>query len=540
MSYYCVELCEKFDIPSVNQLTWAHAVNSEEKLNAALASDVHMIEADLTLGEYCPDLGKAGKGGVTGGTSVAMQYTSNALKWVGEQVAGSASSANAKGDSGSLAGEAERKREKKERKERRRREEQGEGNPDSARSGKSDRDRERRKEASARKLPGDVQVIMAHPPMVQSNLTLERFLKRICAYNQRVAPGMAERRLTQIREGSVLLEGVDLTQGIESYIGDVEEGNDVLGVVEEGDEGSGERSGSGSGSDGGGAGGGSVRKGVSGGPFNRAGDNPQANPNGNGNGLKNHASYLENDATFQAMQGALSQANAGLGIRQKRLAKGVKLDFKNLDAVKPAIELLLRHNASANMVACWLNGDVAEGPGCPPINHLDGKKFLKICCKVPDVVLSLGWLSTELGMTQVYSQTMIKDMLELVQIPYLRCKGGARHTVAAVAHHITFCVQAKFAMQSNESLLQLLDQVPNSSLTVFTGVGTTGISASEHAAIEDAFDVTRLFVDVYTRQVGDGIWLSTLAGTQKGVQNAYSKTMNWLGMGEDQPKDSPR
>lgn len=50
----------------------------------------------------------------------------------------------------------------------------------------------------------------------------------------------------------------------------------------------------------------------------------------------------------------------------------------------------------------WLNGDVAFGPGGQIIANFNevqknAKKFLKCCCKVPEVVLSLGWISTELG-----------------------------------------------------------------------------------------------------------------------------------------------
>ncbi|CAD7964560.1 unnamed protein product, partial [Amoebophrya sp. A25] len=52
MSAYCIELCQKFQVSSVHQLTWSHGCNSREKLRAALNSDVHLIEADVMLGTY--------------------------------------------------------------------------------------------------------------------------------------------------------------------------------------------------------------------------------------------------------------------------------------------------------------------------------------------------------------------------------------------------------------------------------------------------------------------------------------------------------
>ena len=48
-------LCEEFDVTATSQLLWMHAVNSQEKLDQALSSDVHLIEADVAFGQLDVD-----------------------------------------------------------------------------------------------------------------------------------------------------------------------------------------------------------------------------------------------------------------------------------------------------------------------------------------------------------------------------------------------------------------------------------------------------------------------------------------------------
>ena len=65
-----------------------------------------------------------------------------------------------------------------------------------------------------------------------------------------------------------------------------------------------------------------------------------------------------------------------------------------------------------------------------------------------------------------------------------------------MAQHITFCVQAHFATASEENLKHLLELVQSSSLTVFTGVGSTGLREDQLERIQDLFDRSKMFVDV--------------------------------------------
>ena len=134
---------------------------------------------------------------------------------------------------------------------------------------------------------------------------------------------------------------------------------------------------------------------------------------------------------------------------KKRRPKGIKLDFKDFSAVKPAIQLLLAMNVWAQCVTVWMNGDICSGPGMLPGMHayiLPAKKFISRCCKIPDVVLSLGWSSTEWGYGGVYTDDMVRSMLEATQVPYLQASDGFKYTPAAVAGRL-FCGQCNIAVE---------------------------------------------------------------------------------------------
>ena len=130
MSHYCIELCRKFGKPSVHQLTWTHSCNSAESLRKALNSDADLIEADVMIGGYEPE--------VLPVPTVRVKESSSSNK---------SSSSNA--------------------------------------------------------------LIMCHPPMRSSNLTLEMFLRTICAYNRRVDGGLASRQISEL-DDEALLEGVEI------------------------------------------------------------------------------------------------------------------------------------------------------------------------------------------------------------------------------------------------------------------------------------------------------------------------------------------
>ena len=47
---FCLDLCDTFDVTHPGVIGWAHSVTSIKKLEEALVSDCHMIEADVGIG----------------------------------------------------------------------------------------------------------------------------------------------------------------------------------------------------------------------------------------------------------------------------------------------------------------------------------------------------------------------------------------------------------------------------------------------------------------------------------------------------------
>merc|ERR1719454_245842 len=74
--------------------------------------------------------------------------------------------------------------------------------------------------------------------------------------------------------------------------------------------------------------------------------------------------------------------------------------------------------------------------------------------------------------------------------------GEMYFTPAAVCHHITFAVAVEYAQLSADGLLKLLDSVPGTSLTLFSGYGSVGISPLHVKELLNAYGTSRLFLDL--------------------------------------------
>ncbi|XP_005382376.1 PREDICTED: protein FAM151B isoform X2 [Chinchilla lanigera] len=122
--------------------------------------------------------------------------------------------------------------------------------------------------------------------------------------------------------------------------------------------------------------------------------------------------------------------------------KGIKLDFKSLEAVEPAMALL---NAVRGHLQrpVWINADVLPGPsGSSTV--VDAKPFIDtVTSFFPAVTLSLGW-TTEWHPEKTnegYSWAMVREMESI-------CSG--------LSQPVTFPVRAVLVRQSCPQLLWLL------------------------------------------------------------------------------------
>jgi hypothetical protein len=172
-------------------------------------------------------------------------------------------------------------------------------------------------------------------------------------------------------------------------------------------------------------------------------------------------------------------AHLAMHVAVDRQVKVLKLDFKSLEAVLPVVDLLEETMLPAG-VEIWLNADILPGPGTsqPPIV---ADAFLDACSHVPHATLSLGWTTGWSPWVRiVYEDKHVDAMLAVLE----------SRRAHASRTHVTFPVRASLARSSWPALARLLDEVPNSSITLWTG---------EEGVPEQDLDV-QTWVDVSHRE----------------------------------------
>ncbi|XP_039615185.1 protein FAM151B isoform X1 [Polypterus senegalus] len=162
--------------------------------------------------------------------------------------------------------------------------------------------------------------------------------------------------------------------------------------------------------------------------------------------------------------------------------KGIKLDFKSLEAVGPSIKLLELKKEYLNRPV-WLNADILPGPGGTTSNVVDAQRFLEMVDSfIPGAVLSLGWTTSFSRDQDNYGYTweMVKQMQEL-------CK--------ALQNTITFPVRAALLPASFLQLQWLLQQSERYTLTVWTGKDDL-YSLDDLLQYRRHFDKEKIFYDI--------------------------------------------
>ncbi|OCT82764.1 protein FAM151A [Xenopus laevis] len=100
--------------------------------------------------------------------------------------------------------------------------------------------------------------------------------------------------------------------------------------------------------------------------------------------------------------------------------KGIKLDFKSIQAVGPSLDILFAKASEVKINRpVWLNADILKGPN---VNHeigVDATQFLNLVKnKFPDVTLSPGWVTLYLPpiiSNRTYTREMIQQMYNMVR-----------------------------------------------------------------------------------------------------------------------------
>ncbi|KAJ8380676.1 hypothetical protein SKAU_G00014540 [Synaphobranchus kaupii] len=165
--------------------------------------------------------------------------------------------------------------------------------------------------------------------------------------------------------------------------------------------------------------------------------------------------------------------------------KGIKLDFKSLQAVAPSMGLLEEVRRQLHGPV-WINADILPGPGGKG-TPLGPQAFLEaVGPGHPGDVLSLGWSTGWSPDTDNpgYSWEMVREMEGVCRV---------------LKQSVTFPVRAALLPQSYPQLRWLLEQSDRYSLTVWTGL-------SDQLAMEDLLpyrqniDKSRVYYDLLESQ----------------------------------------
>ncbi|KAM9262913.1 protein FAM151B [Morus bassanus] len=195
---------------------------------------------------------------------------------------------------------------------------------------------------------------------------------------------------------------------------------------------------------------------------------------GNGVPIMAHPPETDSDNTLQEWLKEIVNTN-----------KGIKLDFKSLEAVRPSMELL-EHVKQHLRRPVWINADILPGPNGDNA-VVDAKGFLDtVTSFFPNVTLSLGWTT---GWhpdkhNKGYDWMMVKEMAQICN---------------ALSQPVTFPVRAALVRQSIRELCWLIQQSDRYSLTVWTGKEDV-YSVEDLLYIRENFDKSRVYYDILEPQ----------------------------------------
>ncbi|XP_059055529.1 protein FAM151A [Achroia grisella] len=166
--------------------------------------------------------------------------------------------------------------------------------------------------------------------------------------------------------------------------------------------------------------------------------------------------------------------------------KGVKLDFKSIEAFEKSQDLILPYSKPEIHFPLWLNADILPGPVDATTKPVDPAKFLSLGAKHPRSVLSVGWTTNYGGnITEgEYNRDQIGAMLRQLHENHIN-------------QTVTFPVRAGLASNSQPVVLDLLRETAylNSSITVWSSEGDV-VEVDRLKALLLTVGLERTYLDV--------------------------------------------
>ncbi|XP_078420552.1 protein FAM151B [Cetorhinus maximus] len=165
--------------------------------------------------------------------------------------------------------------------------------------------------------------------------------------------------------------------------------------------------------------------------------------------------------------------------------KGIKLDFKSLSAVEPAMKMLVSMKDLLTRPV-WINADILPGPNESSTAIIANEFLHTVTSYLSDVTLSLGWTTSELVDQRIngYTWEMVKEMEQICRTLY---------------QPVTFPVRAALVRPSWPQLHWLLEQSERYSLTVWAA-RKDSYSVEDMLYIRENFDKSRIYFDLFEPQ----------------------------------------
>lgn len=169
-----------------------------------------------------------------------------------------------------------------------------------------------------------------------------------------------------------------------------------------------------------------------------------------------------------------------------RSSKGIKLDFKSIQAVSPSLDILLKKSSQMNINRpVWINADIVAGPN---VNHeigVNATQFLGLIQeKFPDITISPGWVTLYLPpilSNRTYTREMIVTMYDLVK---------------DLPQRITFPARAVLTPTAWPHFNWLLEKSNRYTLTLWQG-SSDPLTVRDLLYIRDNSNPEQIYYDIY-------------------------------------------
>nr|XP_015210843.1 PREDICTED: protein FAM151A isoform X1 [Lepisosteus oculatus] len=169
-----------------------------------------------------------------------------------------------------------------------------------------------------------------------------------------------------------------------------------------------------------------------------------------------------------------------------RSKKGIKLDFKSIEAVEPSLDLLARKNLKSEINRpVWLNADILHGPNVPNfVRVINATRFLSLIqAKFPEATISPGWKALYLPLFPgaTYTRAMVEEMYA---------------SIRNVTQKVSFPVRAVMCKRAWPHFSWLLRQSPRYSLTLWQGKSDP-VTVNDLLFIRDNSLSEQIYYDIY-------------------------------------------